>query len=59
MSTFRLKVKPILYYSGIKDSSELENSNKVIVPSSILKKLNENLGEDIQFPIILKLYHPS
>ena len=59
MNTFKLRVKPILYYPDIRNTSKLESSNKVIVPSSILKELNTNLGEDIKFPIILKLNHPD
>ena len=51
---FTLIVKPILYYPDVR-MSDLENSNKVIVPSNVLTRLNEGLEEEIQFPIILQL----
>jgi len=58
MVVFKLKVKPLLYYSGKINTSRIINSNKVIVPLNVLKELSENF-ENMTFPIILKIKHPE
>lgn len=52
--TKKLKALPIAYYPGT-FNPRLENSNKVILPQTILNSLLQEYKDDLQYPIIFKL----
>jgi ubiquitin fusion degradation protein 1 len=53
--SFELQVKSIAFYSGISSSIELENSNKVILPISVLNQLSNEHKDNLVYPLVFKV----
>ena len=55
MESIKLKVKPIVFYSGMSSSIDLENSNKVILPTDVLSKLSHKYKDNLVYPLLFRV----
>lgn len=55
MLSFNLKIEALSYHPSVNDPNQYERSKLVILPSSVLEKLYEDLDTNISYPICFQI----